>query len=266
MFANSTPLISCLLFVGLIVEAFEIIRLRQSFGAVGIFSRSTVAIMTGSVRRHVRLGATLGGSAAVVVAMVVQALAAVAVIVEGTHTRAGICSALVCLFANAYLRMRRQIGGSGAEQLTFIVLVTFGLIMLAGGTEAARRIGDAFIAAQVVLAYFASGVAKAVSPVWRKGGAMTGILSTEGYGIPGLARVLAAHPAIDRLLCWSVIVWETAFPLVLIAPKPMMIAILCVGVIFHLSCAIIMGLNRFVWSFCGCYPAVWATAMLLRSS
>jgi hypothetical protein len=196
--------------------------------------------------------------------MLCQAFAAMVVIVEGTGTSAGIVAALICLVANGYLRSRRQIGGSGAEQLTFIVLVTFGLVLLAGGTDGARRLGDAFIAAEVALAYFAAGVAKAASPIWRKGAAMTGILSTEGYGIPGVAKLLAAHPEIDKLLCWSVIGWEIAFPLVLVTPKPLMIALLSAGVVFHVSCAVPMGLNRFVWAFCGCYPAVWATAILLR--
>ena len=93
---------------------------------------------------------------------------------------------------------------------------------------------------------------------------MTGILSTEGYGFAGFARLLDAHPALDQLLCWSVIGWEIAFPLVLVAPKPLLIAFLTVGALFHLACAVAMGLNRFVWAFCGCYPAVWTTAMILR--
>ena len=264
MFTHPELLVSRLLFVGLIVEAFDILKLRRAFGDDGMFSRSNLAILTGGARWHVRAGATAGGSAAMTVAVAGQGLAAVVVIVEGVHTRAGMFAALICLITNGYVRSRRQIGGSGAEQLTFIVLVTFGLVTLAGGTDAVRRLGDGFIAAQVLLAYFASGVAKAASPVWRNGGAMTGILSTEGYGLPGLARLLARHPELDKLLCWLVIGWEVAFPLVLIAPKPLMVALLFTGAVFHLSCAIVMGLNRFVWAFCGCYPAVWATAMLLR--
>jgi hypothetical protein len=172
--------------------------------------------------------------------------------------------ALLCLVTSGYLRSRRQIGGSGAEQLTFIALVTFALVVLAGATDGARRLGDAFLAAQVMLAYFASGVAKAASPVWRNGGAMAGILSTEGYGIPRLANLLTRYPVLDKLLCWSVIGWEIAFPLMLIAPKPLIVILLATGVVFHVSCAIVMGLNRFVWAFCGCYPAIWSTAMLLR--
>lgn len=264
MFANPALLVSRLVFVGLIVEAFEIFRLRRDFGESGMFSRSNLAILTADIRWQVRMGALLGESTAISVAAVVQALAATVVLIDGTQARAGIVSALICLVVNGYLRSRRQIGGSGAEQLTFIVLVTFGLVVLAGGSEAARRLGDAFIAAQVVLAYFAAGVAKAASPVWRTGNAMAGILSTEGFGAPGLGTLLAAHPEFDRLLCWSVMAWEMAFPIVLVAPKSIMVVLFSIGVVFHVSCAISMGLNRFVWAFCGCYPAVWATAMLLR--
>jgi hypothetical protein len=264
MFTNPGSLISRLLFVGLVIEAFEIFSLRRSFDDKGMFSRSTIAILTNGTRWQIRIGATAGNSTTIAVAAGGQALSAMAVIVAGTHISVGLYSALICLITNGYMRSRRQIGGSGAEQLTFIVLVTFGLVIFAGGTEAARHIGDAFIAAQVILAYFASGVAKAVSPIWRNGQAMTRILSTEGYGTPSLAKLLAGHPKLDRLLCWSVICWEILFPLVLIVPRPLIIALLSVGVFFHLSCAIVMGLNRFIWAFCGCYPAVWATALLLR--
>jgi len=264
MFTDTGLLLSRLIFIGLIVEAFEILRLRQSFADGGMFSRSTLAIMTSGTRRQVRIGATLGASTAISVAMVVQLLAAVTVIAVGLGVRVGILAALICLTTNAFLRARRQIGSSGAEQLTFIVLVTFGLVIAAGGSEEARRLGDGFIAAQVILAYVASGVSKAVSPVWRDGQALSRIMSAEGYGIPGIAALLLARPWIDKLLCWSVIAWEISFPLVLIAPRPLMIALLLAGVIFHISCAVLMGLNRFVWAFCGCYPAVWATTMLLR--
>lgn len=62
----------------------------------------------------------------------------------------GVGAALVCLATSSYLRARRSIGGSGADQLRFIVLVVVGLL-----------------AAQVALAYFTAGVAKAVSATWR---------------------------------------------------------------------------------------------------
>jgi len=263
MFSSPDLLASRLIFVGLVIEAIEMLALRGAFADGGVFSRSNIGILTAGTRWQMRIGATFGGPGLIGAAMGVQLAAAIVALVQGLGTPSGIAAALVCLATCGYLRSRRQIGGSGAEQLTFIVLVTFGLVMLAGGTPAARRIGDVFVAALLLLAYFASGASKAVAPIWR-GGALAGVFSTECYGLVGLGRLLARHPWMDRLLCWSLIVWECLFPLVLIAPKPVIVASFAIGVVFHVSCAFVMGLNRFFWAFCGCYPSVWVTAMLLR--
>jgi hypothetical protein len=260
MFAEPTLFIARLVFVGLMIEAVELLALRRTFDTGGLFATNTVRILlSGS-----RWPAHGGGSSFVAAVAGLQLTAAMMVVAQGTGTRCGIVAALVCLATNISLRARRQIGGSGADQLTFMVLVTFGLVMAAGGDAMARRIGDAFLAAQVVLAYFAAGVSKAASPTWRSGRALGAILSTEGYGVPSLGLFLGSHPNVDRVVSWSVIVWETAFPLALLAPRSVLFAMLLVGALFHATCAVVMGLNRFVWAFCGCYSAVWATSKLLH--
>ena len=238
--------------------------LRPAFDESGPLSPSIAAVLSGGTPWQTRVGATIGDGRAIGFVAFAQGLAGVAVVATGTGVGVGIAAALVCACANAYLHARRQIGSSGAEQLTLIVLVTFCLVLLAGGGEQARRIGDWFIGAQVILAYFASGVSKLASPTWRRGEAMRGILSTEGYGVPALSRALTIYPRADVFLCWSVIVWETLFPLVLLGPRSLVIGMLALGVLFHASCAVLMGLNRFPWAFCGCYTAVWVTAATTR--
>jgi hypothetical protein len=127
---------------------------------------------------------------------------------------------LVCLATSSYLRARRSIGGSGADQLRFIVLVVVGLVWAAGWTPTARYLGDLFLAAQVALAYFTAGVAKAVSATWRSGRPMTAILYTEGYGTRAFGDLLSRHPGLDRTICAGVIAWEVTFPLVFVLPTP----------------------------------------------
>ena len=264
MFSSPSLIASRLLFVGLLIEVVELWMLRRAFDDGGPFAPSTTAILTSGAPWHSTIGASLGGSGLIRAIAVCQAAAAIVVIATGTATKVGIAAALVCLATAGFLHTRRQIGSSGAEQLTMIALATFGLVLLAGGSAPARQIGDAFIAAQLVLAYFASGAAKAVSPTWRRGEAMRGILSTEGYGQPALAQILVAHPSLDKAACWSVVAWEVAFPVVLLAPKSVMIGMLAIGVGFHVGCAGLMGLNRFPWAFCGCYASVWVTASEIR--
>jgi len=264
MFANPEFFATRLVFVGLILEAAEIFRLRRSFDEGGVFSHRTLAILLDGAPLHIRLISALGGGAYIAAAMGLQAIAAIVVLARGTGSRIGIVAALVCLATSALLRARTQIGGSGAEQLTFIVLVTFALVVAAGDGAAARRIGDAFLAAQVALAYLTAGVTKAASPTWRSGRALGTLLSTERYGLPALGVFLVAHPIFDRALSWTVIIWETTFPLAFVAPRPVLIGMLSVGVLFHVTCAILMGLNRFAWAFCGCYPAILGTWRLLH--
>ncbi|MBV1855726.1 hypothetical protein [Catellatospora tritici] len=188
--------------------------------------------------------------------MTTQAAAATTVLAVGTYAILGKVAVLTCLATGGYLRFRRGIGGNGADQLTFMVLVTFALVLLAGAGPMTQRAGDVFIAAQLCLAYFASGFAKLVSPVWRSGQAIVGILATEGFGMPSVAARLATLRWLAWLMCWTVILWECTFPVVLIAPPPVTLALLAFGVVFHGGCAIAMGLNRFAWAFCGCYSAV----------
>jgi hypothetical protein len=265
VFSHPELIASRLLFVGLVIEAIELWMLRPAFDEGGPLSRGIASVLSAGAPWQTRIGATFGDGQAIGLVALGQGLAAAAVIVNGTGAGVGIAAAVVCLCTNAYLHARRQIGSSGAEQLTLIVLVTFALVLVAGGGEQARRIGDWFIGTQVILAYFASGVSKLLSPTWRRGEAMRGILSTEGYGVPALSRVLTARPRADVFLCWSVIVWETLFPLVLVGPRSMLIGMLALGVLFHASCALLMGLNRFPWAFCGCYTAVWVTAASVQS-
>ncbi|NDZ92765.1 hypothetical protein G3I13_20220 [Streptomyces sp. SID6673] len=265
MFTHPELLVSRLVFVGLVIESFQIIHLRRAFGSQGIFCRTHLQLLTAGVAWHQRVGATVGGSAAVTTAAILQLGAATAVIAIGTGTESGIAAALVCLVTAGYIRMRRQIGGSGAEQLTFIALVTFAIVLVAGGGATARVMGDVFIGAQIVLAYVAAGAAKACSPTWRRGGAMSGILSTECYGLPHLNSILRAHPGLDKVLGWTVIVWELGFLAILFAPPPVAVGILISGAAFHVGCAFVMGLNRFTWAFCGCYPAVFVMVTTLHS-
>ena len=81
-------------------------------------------------------------------------------------------------------------------------------------------------------------------------------MNTYNYGIQSVATGLGKSKTIPFLLSWSVILFETLFPLALIVPQGLLIVVLGGGLIFHLSTAILMGLNTFVWSFVAAYPSL----------
>jgi hypothetical protein len=86
----------------------------------------------------------------------------------------------------------------------------------------------AFIAAQSGLAYTVSGVTKLLGPSWRRGEAVTGIMSTYIYGNAWLWRFLQARPA-DTAACWSMILFECCFLLTLFAGPGLLQTLLVLG-------------------------------------
>ena len=55
----------------------------------------------------------------------------------------------------------------------------------------------------------------------------------------------------------GVIVFECGFAAIWFVPRPVAISFLICGAAFHLSVALLMGLNVFLWAFLSTYPAIW---------
>lgn len=81
-------------------------------------------------------------------------------------------------------------------------------------------------------------------------------MSTIGYGSPPVGAFLGRHRRLALAACWSVIVFECSAPFLLLLGTPGAFAIIVVGLCFHLSIALLMGLNNFLWSFGAAYPAL----------
>jgi hypothetical protein len=146
------------------------------------------------------------------------------------------------------------------------IVLAGGLVFYATPIETAQRAGLLFVAAQAVLAYFTSGYVKLISPSWRSGDALRGILNTRSYGYQDLAKLLTVHPRLSVAGCWLTIAFECLGPFfVFLGPIPCLV-FLVGGVIFHISIAVTMGLNNFVWSFLATYPALlYASTILFHS-
>ncbi len=51
--------------------------------------------------------------------------------------------------------------------------------------------------------------------------------------------------------------FELTFVVALVTPLPVVIVLLGAGVAFHVGCAVLTGLNSFVWAFPATYACVW---------
>ncbi|WP_051857752.1 hypothetical protein [Streptomyces cellulosae] len=155
---------------------------------------------------------------------------------------------------------RRTYGGEGSDQLVKIIFCTL-LLAAARPTPTTMQLALWFLAAQAALAYFSAGIHKATSRTWWDGSALTGVLTTRTFGNQRLAAWLTTHPTTARWLSRSVGPAETLFPLVLVAPPTWLPVFLALGAGFHLSCAIVMGLDCFLWAFTALYPAIAYTVL-----
>jgi hypothetical protein len=153
------------------------------------------------------------------------------------------------------LYLRNQLGLDGSDQMLLVVCSGLTVALLVP-ERASQAIALDYIAAQLLLSYAVAGIAKAASPTWRSGRALPGILSTIGYGIPRLGKLLDENPQLARILCWSVILFECTAPLLILVGTPGAIVVVAAGILFHLSISYIMGLNIFPWSFGAAYPAL----------
>ena len=151
---------------------------------------------------------------------------------------------------------RQSYGSDGSDQIVFLTSACTTLARLPGLPAVERERALDFIGAQSLMSYTVAGAAKTISPQWRDGSALPGIMRTQTYGDAWLYRILKDRPWLCRAMCWTVIAVETGAPLMLLAPPPVRRGYLAVLGGFHVANARHMGLNRFLWAFVGTYPAV----------
>ncbi len=129
------------------------------------------------------------------------------------------------------------------------------------------RLSDAacviFIAAITCLAYCTAGLSKAQSRMWWSGRGLQGIIGTQYFGLRRLRGVNIL--GVTKSLSWSVMLWEVFFPLILIAPLPIVYCGLAMGLLFHLAVAVVMGLDGFFWTFLASYPCVYSANLIIIS-
>jgi hypothetical protein len=160
---------------------------------------------------------------------------------------------------------RHHMTVDGSDQMMLVVLLTC-LLGRIGGTADAARAAVTFLAAELTLSYLVAGLAKAFSPYWQSGKAFAMIAQTRMYGHPVAACVVRSRPAVGHVATWAVICGESLFVLGLTSPLPFLIAVLVAAAGFHIGCAVVMGLNRFLWTFAAGYPAVVCTNLAIRGS
>jgi hypothetical protein len=163
------------------------------------------------------------------------------------------------------LRFRgRENGASDAMvNLVLLALALGPLLPVAGvvaDADAAATVVVVFVAAQAVVSYVQSGVAKLGEPAWRRGRALALFAAEPRFGVPRVVRAFVDGAVAGRALAWATLAWQLGAPLAVTSTTAC--AVFCaVGVVFHLGNFVAFGLNRFVWAWVATWPALlWCSA------
>jgi hypothetical protein len=247
--------------VGIVIDSLERLASLSKYHDDGLFSwivlRQRLAALPPPARRLV--DGVFSGSIRLILVLVIRILAAVLVVTNPIGSALAGVGLTLLVLGQVYVLVRTGLGTIGADPITLVVCGAAWLATVAAGTSpTAARAGLWFVAAQGCLGYLVAGVAKLAAPKWRSGEAITALLSTHTYGNQRLFNLLRDRPALSRALCWSVMLWETTFPLLLCGSDSMLITQFAIGLLFHASIAGLMGLNLFLTAFPATYVAMWA--------
>lgn len=243
---------------GACVTAGEALLGRRDLGRGGLFDWACARTDYLTAIRRSRTSSWLASDAATSLILGAR-LPALLAVASGAPVAQPIGLA-VLLTSVIWFHVRCPLGLDGADQMTLLVLAATS-VASAVPSPRVELVATAFIGGQAVLAYATAGIAKAASTTWRSGTAMIFVLDTRSYGSQRLAGWLLDVRALPWISAWSVILFECAFPLVLLGHAPLTIGLLGVGALFHIGCAAVMGLNSFVFAFVATYPALWQCAL-----
>jgi hypothetical protein len=184
-------------------------------------------------------------------------------LVVGVYTNVALVGLL--LIALYLLHSYQGPYNGGADRMGLLVLVCLSIASLIP-SQFWQEIALGYLAIQLVLSYFISGWVKVVNPQWRSGQALEDVFAFSAYPAVTAYRRLASSPMLLFGLSWLVVVFELVFPLALLTPYSLVLALL-LGACFHLSNAIFFGLNRFFWIWLAAYPSIiWLQQRILSNS
>ncbi len=123
-----------------------------------------------------------------------------------------------------------------------------------------QRTGIYFIAVQALMSYVLAGAFRLKEPSWRNGTALSFFLDATLFRPGACLTFLGSQVWLMRILSWTLIFLEIAFPLLIVLPQipfqPWKIALFVAGGLFHALNSYLFGINRFIYSWIATYPAI----------
>jgi len=235
--------------------------LRAHYTDAGVLSRADVLQHFAWLHEWAPSLHLAGGSSEFqAVLFLVHAAAAIALIVGYRPT----ASALLAWLLTSSVQLRNLYIGGGFDALLRMLLLWSVFLPLAarwsvqslriadGGDVRAQpylSIASVALLVQIVIVYFAAGMAKAEVDVWRDGSALQFVLNDEMFAT-AVGALLAGWPEVCRWLSWAVLAIELTAPalLVLSGPWPSLrTLVIAVFVAMNIGFGLSVAVGPFPW-------------------
>lgn len=163
---------------------------------------------------------------------------------------------LVFLMLAGIFMLHRYQGpyNGGSDRMSLLILFCLGMVHLAP-SDYWKEVAFGYLAIQLVLSYFISGLVKIVNPEWRNGRALNDVFLFSTYPVSDSLRSLSNYPRLLFIMSWNVMLFELLFPVLLLSVNSLIVA-LAVASSFHLANACLFGLNRFLWVWVAAFPSL----------
>lgn len=239
---------------GILIQSLELIRHGRHLAEGGVFGRSGAPMSRESSGGRGSSGERrIPGEVGFLVGRAALALGGLMLPIGS----AALCWVLGALFG-FQLRFNRRFW-MVRENANAMYLICLGALVVATVPSTTERLGlvaAGFLTFQVLLAYFAAGKTKLVSPAWRSGAYLAGVLRDCQDRLPVWCADWVRRPSTVVVGTWLVIGLELLFPLCVFLPPVAFWTFIGGGLVFHAAITYVMGVHGFWWSFTATYPAL----------
>jgi len=163
----------------------------------------------------------------------------------------------ILLFSTIMIGLRwRGTFNGGSDYMTILVLSALTAESLSSHSYKISLAVLWYLSIQVCSSYFIAGLVKIRRQNWRNGTALRCFVASTIYREDELSRFIKEKKGIAIVLSWLLFLFELGFPLALVSSDLSLVVIL-MAIFFHVGNFYIFGLNRFVFAWMACYPALY---------
>jgi hypothetical protein len=242
-----------------ILNGAQLLWIRREFESGGILSWRVLRTSHPRLLRSrwIRAADVVFAPPVFTALIVIQVLAALVLVLRPFEARSWVLATVIAVRLLANFRSR--VAMIGADQMQVVVLSA--CLVHASAPLPLVQAAGWFVALQLLLAYVAAGIVKLLTPSWRTGAALRGIVRTRSLGLRVAYLQGERFPQLMTAACWATIVFESVFPWLLFGGSALCLVFLATGLLFHLGVGVVMGFDEFLWAFAAAYPLALRCAM-----